>query len=499
MTPMLAALAGLDYAVLVAYLLGMVVVGLWFSRRERSAEDYFLAGRRIPWWAAGVSIFGTALSAVTFMGTPGRSYVGDWRLLLQDNAPLLLVPVVAIVYIPFYRRLRIRTAYEYLERRFNLPCRWLGSVTYILFQFCRMAVILTLTGIALQVATGWDLYACILVMGILAAAYTVAGGIEAVIWTDLAQVVVLLGGAIFAVVLICLRVRGGLGGIFASAAEAGKLTLVSGSGSWRGPGGAALWLILLGGAIGGFGTYTTDQGVVQRYLSTADARSARRALWTTALMGIPAGLLFYFFGTALWAYFGQTGRAPASGVQVNQVVPWFVVHHMPAGISGLVVAGIFAAAMSSLDSGINAIASAVHADFVARFRRLTDRGAVRLGRIVSLICAAVGIALASGLAGSDQAGREAMINIYYKMLFFFAGPLAGLFAAGIFTRRAGGGSALVGLCCGLAANIYVVLRTDVNWLAYAPIGLGVTFAVAWGLGWLSGGPTSAGRTGLRES
>ncbi|MFW5840814.1 MAG: sodium:solute symporter family transporter, partial [Planctomycetota bacterium] len=223
MTAMLAAgFTALDYGVLVTYLAGMMLLGAWFSRRENSAEDYFLAGRRIPWWAAGVSIFGTALSALTFMGVPARSYGGDWQLMLQDNAPLLLVPVVALVYIPFYRRLNLSTAYDYLQRRFNLACRWVGSLYYILFQFCRMAVILTLTAIALQVATGWDIYWCIAIMGALAAVYTVAGGIEAVIWTDLAQVTVLLGGAIFAVAMIAWNTEGGLGGIISAGAGAGK-------------------------------------------------------------------------------------------------------------------------------------------------------------------------------------------------------------------------------------------------------------------------------------
>ena len=202
-----------DYACLGAYLLSLVGMGIYFSRREKTTEDFFAAGRRIPWWAAGVSIAGTQTSAISFMAIPAKVYATDWVYLWNPLAAGLIAPLVVFVYLPFFRRLNLTTAYEYLEKRFHVAVRLFASSAFVLFHLGRMAIVLFLPAIALSTVTGIDVYACIVVMGVLCTLYTVLGGIEAVIWTDFLQVIVLIGGAFISLVIIAANVEGGFSGI----------------------------------------------------------------------------------------------------------------------------------------------------------------------------------------------------------------------------------------------------------------------------------------------
>jgi len=447
----------LDYAVLGTYLAAMVVMGWCFSRREKTADDYFRGGRRVPWWAAGLSIFGTALSAITFMAIPASTFAGDWTMFVAHVAPIVLVPIVAGVYIPFYRRLDVTTPYEYLQKRFNTPVRLLASAQWILFQFARMSIVLYLPSLALSAATGLNVYVAILAMGVLATLYTVLGGIEAVIWTDVVQVVVLLGGAVLSVVFIACRVDGGLGGIIHQAAEAGKFHAFSDTWSYSAP---AVWVLALGAAVGNFGVYTTDQALVQRYMSTPTLRQSKAALWTSALGGIPTGLLFFFLGTALWAFYRQHGGLP-DGQSGDAVFPIFIVQQLPAGVSGLLIAGIFAAAMSTIDSGVNSITAAVTTDFVRRFRpAISDRRLLRLARVLTVVAGAVGTALALTLATWEI---RSQYSFFLVVLGLFTGGLAGLFALGLFTRRASAAGGLIGAAA--SAALIGVIQARPEWFA----------------------------------
>jgi len=211
-----------DWIALCGYLGAILLIGVYFSKREKSTDDFFLAGRRVPWWAAGMSIIGTGLSAITFMTFPAVARKGNWTQYTGSIVPILIIPIVVYFYLPFYRRLNVTTAYEYLEKRFNLGARLIGGTLYIFFQFLRMAVILYLPALALNTVAGLDVYACILAMGLLCTAYTVLGGIEAVIWTDVLQVVVLLGAAVVCVCIIATAVDGGIGAIVSRGLDADK-------------------------------------------------------------------------------------------------------------------------------------------------------------------------------------------------------------------------------------------------------------------------------------
>ncbi len=269
--------AVIDQIVLGAYLLGMLALGSWFHRREKSTDDYFRGGRRVPWWAAGLSIFGTAISSITYLAVPGNAFESDWAMIIARFSPLLLIPVITAVYIPFYRRLDVTTPYEYLQKRFNTPVRLLASGQWLLLQFVRMSIIIYLPSLALATMTGINVNLCILLMGVVTTIYTMLGGIEAAVWTDVVQVIVLMGGAVVTLLFVIARVDGGFASVLHEGLSAGKFNTFHWDWGFAAP---AVWIMVLGGAINDFSVYTTNQALVQRYMVTPDLRQARRAIWT---------------------------------------------------------------------------------------------------------------------------------------------------------------------------------------------------------------------------
>jgi SSS family transporter len=376
-----------------------------------------------------------------------------------------IAPLVAWVYLPFFRRLDVTTAYEYLEKRFSLGIRLLGSGAFVAFQLGRMGIVVFLPALALSAVTGWNVYLCIAVMGVLATVYTVLGGIEAVIWTDVLQVVVLLGGALVALGIIVVSVDGGVGEVFTVALANDKLRLANWNWDFTSE---ALIVILIGALFNNIVPYTTDQAVIQRYLTTSDERQARGAIWTNAVLTIPASLLFFAVGTALWVFYRSQPEALAPLQQGDQIFPWFIAQELPVGIAGLVIAGIFAAAMSSLDSGMNSVATACVTDFYRRFRPgALDHDCLKLARWLTVVL---------GVLGTGTAMLMALANIVSLWQFFFqvigllGGTLAGLFALGIFSRRAAGNHAWVGAVASAITLCIAYFFTPVSGLLYAGIG-----------------------------
>ncbi|HNT35900.1 MAG TPA: sodium/solute symporter, partial [bacterium] len=359
----------LDYIVIVLYLLALIGVGVYCAKREKTTDDFFLAGRRIPWWAAGLSIFGTQLSAITFMAIPAKTYSSNWLTFLFNMGIVAITPLIVFFFLPFYRRLNVTTAYEYLERRFSVTVRVLGSALFLAFQLGRIGIVLLLPSLALSVVTGVNVYFCILIMGVLATVYTVMGGIEAVIWTDVFQVFVLVGGAVWCLLYATAHVSGGISGVFATALAENKFHWVD----WNWDlGRLTIWVIVLGW-INSLLPYASDQTVIQRYLTTKDEKAARQAIWTNAILTVPASLLFFSLGTALFVFYKNHPNHLDPGMaKVDNILPWFVMRELPAGVSGLVIAAVFAASMSTLDSSMNSMATAVVTDFCRRFRRNSD-------------------------------------------------------------------------------------------------------------------------------
>ena len=466
----------INYAVLIGYLAALVAMGVYFSRREKTTDDYFLAGRRIPWWAAGLSVFGGGLSAITYMATPGKAYGADWTMILRSLFPILLIPIVVAFYIPFYRRLKVTSAYEYLERRFNLPARLYGSLLFAVFQFGRMAIIMVLPALALSTVTGMDVLHCIVVMGVLATAYTFLGGIEAVIWTDVLQVIVLLGAAVLSLILIAVKVDGGLAGIVSAGAAETPSKFHTFNWTWDYTA-ASVWVLAVGSFLGQVMPNTADQSVVQRYLTTPDERGAKRAAWTGALMGIPTAFLFFFLGTALFVFYKANPSLMTKGLANDAILPFFVMQQMPTGVAGLVIAGIFAAAMSSIDSGMNSVATAITTDFYRRRRPgASETDALRFARWATVAVGVIATLVAVVIA---QRRQESLLDLFFFILYLLGGSLGGLFALGIFTRRAHGPGALVGAAVGMAAPLLARAYTNISPQLFAAIGLTACIIVGY--------------------
>ena len=471
----------LNGSVLVAYLAALVAMGFYFSRREKSTDDFFLGGRRLPWWAVGLSIFSTQLSSITFMSIPALVYRTDWVYFLGNMMLVGVAPIVVYFYLPFFRRLDVTTAYEYLEKRFHVVVRLLGSLAFLLFQFGRMGIVIALPAMALAAVTGLNIYVCIAVMGLLATIYTVLGGIEAVIWSDVLQTVVLLGGGVISLIFIAGGLEGGFSTIYSMAAAEEKLTAFT-------PGWSvattAVWVVVVGKLLEQFVPYTADQAVVQRYLTTPDEKGAARGVWTNAVLAVPASLLFFGLGTALWAFYRVHPDRLTPLARHEQIFPWFIVERLPAGVSGLVIAGLFAAAMSTLDSSMNSMATAITTDFFRRFKPgLSDHHCLNLARWLTVLLGVVGTCSAVVIAWLNDAS---LWDRYVKILGLFGGGLAGLFALGIFTRRANWIGALVGFVAS-AVVLYLVQQAGaVHFFLYAPIGIGCCL----GLGWLASLPVS---------
>ena len=464
-----------NYAILGVYMAALMAMGVYLSGREKTTDDFFKAGGRVPWWAAGFSIFGTQLSAITFMAIPAKTFATDWRYLWLNVAIVLMAPVIIYALLPFFRRLNVTSAYEYLERRFNLPARLIGSAMFTMLHLGRIGIVLLLPSIALGVVTGIDVRACILVMGLVTIAYTVLGGIEAVIWTDVLQVFVLLGGAIACLALMVVGLPQGAGGLVGLAHEAGKLHAFDFRFDLTTP---TFWVVLLGGLSANFISYGSDQAVLQRYLTTRDEASAARGIWTNAVLTVPATLIFFSLGTVLYVfYLKQPNLLNPTLEDADAIFPWYIVTRLPTGMPGLLIAGVFAAAMSTLDSSMNSVATALTTDFYGRFRPgAPDARRLKVARVLTTVVGLAGTAFALVMAGWEI---KSLWDQMSRFIGLFAGGLGGLFLLGIFSRRAHGVGAVVGLVASGFVQYAVSRWTPLHLLLYTATGVGSSVAIGY--------------------
>lgn len=452
-----------NYAVLLAYLGMNLLVGVYFTQRQKDTNDFFLAGQRISWWAAGIAIFGTQLSSITFMAIPAKTFSTDWVYILANLAIVLIMPIVVFFYLPFFRRLQITSAYEYLEKRFSLPVRLFGSTTFVLMQTARMVIVLFLPALALSVISDINIYICIITMGFVSTLYAMLGGAEAVTWTEVLQFFVLIGSAVLTLILIAGAVDGGAVAMFNTALADGKLKIFNWGWGYTA---TTVWVVLIGNIFSQMVPYTTDQSVIQRYLTTSTEKEAARAIWLNALFVIPGSLIFFSIGTALYVFYKQHPQLINVNMPIDATFPWFILSQMPVGISGLVIAGLFAAGQSGSQ---NSIVTAIITDFYQRFRPDADEaGSVRLARLLTLVLGAVGMGGAMLLATFDIIS---LWDVFLQVLGLLGGGLAGVFALGIFTKKANTKGVLIGVAVSWIVLICVQRLTSIHFFLYAAIGI----------------------------
>jgi len=465
----------INYSVLVLYLSISVLIGVYFARKQTSTADYFMGGGRIPWWASGLSVFGTLLSAITFMAIPAKAFMTDWSYFMLNIMAILITPVIAYIFIPFFNQLKIKTAYEYLEDRFNYLARAFGSLSFILFQLGRIGIVLLLPSLAISIVTGIPVTGSILVMGVLCIIYTTFGGIEAVIWTDVLQVIVLLGGSILAFTWIIVHTESSVGDMITYATEQDKFNIANLDFNFTD---STFWVVCIGGLASAMVTQGTDQTIVQRYLTSTNVRDAQKTLYTNAFLTLPATIIFFGLGTLLFIFYTEMPNALSPAISNNDsIFPWYIVRELPVGVSGLLVAGIFSAAMSSISSSLNSVSTAYCNDFHSHFRpNVSDAKLLQIARIATLITGVLGVLLALWMASSNI---KSLWDQFYRYLGLFTGGLGGMFLLGMLTKRANATGTLLGLVVSALLIWYISVYTEINFLMYAFFGVASCFVFGY--------------------
>ena len=459
---------GLDWTVIALYFAVVIGISVFVSRNMGSTTgDFFLGGQKIPWWAAGLSIFGSKLSALTFIAIPAKAYATDWVYIMNNVMIVAIAPVVTFFYLPYFRKLKLTSVYEYLQIRFDRRVRLLGSFTFVIFQLSRLGVVIYLPALVLSTVTGINIFACILLTTLITTAYSVAGGIEAVVWTEVMQVFVLMGGALVSFFFITAHTQDGFSGLVREAYANDKFRVANLGWSMSQP---VLWVVAIGALLTNLVTYTSDQVVVQRYLTTSTEKEARRSIYTNALMVIPATIIFFGVGTALWFFYRHhPGNLNPNG-RVDDVFPWFISQQLPAGLSGLVIAGLFAATMSTIGSSMNSIATVVTTDFYRPFmKKATDKECLRFAKRFTVLLGALGSLIAMYLVYLQNAS---IWDQYLKIIGLFGGCLAGMFAAGIFFPRINSTGILSGFLLSSIGLYFLQRSNEVSFWLYPLFAVG---------------------------
>ena len=464
----------IDWVVVIAYFAIVLLIGFVYRAGREGIFDYFFARGQMTWWAVGVSLIATSVSASTFLGNPAEAYQFDLRLLQLNLGVPVSILIVCWIFIPYFQKSGATSAYEVLEKRFDLKTRTLASSFYIIHVLLRTGILIYGPSIMVSQVSGVDIKTVIIVVGAVTIAYTALGGIRAVIWTDVMQFFILFVGAILICVFIDLDVPGGAGAIFAKAAAAGKLKIFDFSWDLADPRniwGAGLAYITIDMAI-----RAADQQFVQRYLSCLDIRRARYAAILSAVIGLVIAVLFFSVGIFLWGFYQAYPGELLGITNVNDVLPHYVATKLTWGVSGLIVAAVFAAAMSSISSAINALSETATIDFYKRFGGSPEKE-IHFARGISLLWGVIGIAMALYAATFGQ-------NLFVLALSFtslFTGALLGIFILAVCVKRASGWGAFTGALAGMAVLSIVtkVLDWPISWPWYPVISMTTTVAVGW--------------------
>ena len=448
----------LDFAVLLVYLVGTTALGMWLGRAQRDARDYFVADRAIPWWAVLFSVVATETSALTFISIPGLAYLGNLSFLQLATGYLLGRIVIAFTLLPRYAQGELVTAYALLERRFGLATRRFASVTFMATRAVGDSVRVFATAIPIALiiapvlpgewaARGWITPTAILILGVFTAVYTFHGGMRAVVWTDVMQTLVYLLGGFAALYLIGAGVSGGWSEIFARADAADKLRVVDTYAGLDRP--YTLWAGLIGGAFLSMASHGADQLIVQRLLTSSNLRDARRALIGSGIAVILQFGLFLVIGIGLYAFYQAR---PFS--RTDEIFPKFIIEVMPPGLTGLVVAAILAAAMSTVSGSLNSLSAATTHDIYLPLtgRRADDPGLLRIGKRFTLMWAVV--LIGGALLYSDQTAP--VVEVALAVASFTYGGLLGGFFLGMLWRRATQRDAITGMAVGIVTMVFVV-------------------------------------------
>jgi SSS family transporter len=461
-----------DVVIIAVYLIGITLFGLRFRKSQRSMRDYFLADRNIPWWAIALSIVAAETSTLTVIGTPGIAFGGNFGFLQLVVGYLLGRVVITLLFIPQYFRGEMFTAYQLIDRRFGKALHRITSAVFLITRAAAEGVRVWAVAIVVNVALGTSDIGSVAIVMALTLIYTFEGGMAAVIWTDVVQMVIYVGGTLAGFLTLTHLVPGGWPAIHAAASSAGKLQVFDFSFSFFKT--YTFWAGAIGGMFLNTASHGTDQLMVQRLLTARNQRDSRVALLSSGAVILAQFTLFLLVGAGLW-YFYRLHPPAAPFASADRVFPTFIVDHLPRGMSGLLIAAILAAAMSNLSAALNSLSSTTMIDFYLRLRpQATERSRMALSRGATVIWGLVLFALA---LASRYSHRVLETGLTIASVAY--GGLLGVFLLGLLTRRANQTGTILGMLSGLALNIYLWAGTHVAWTWYVTFGATTTFVVGY--------------------
>jgi solute:Na+ symporter, SSS family len=467
-------LSFLDLSIIAAYLVAIALFGGSFYRRRTTARDYFLGGRSMPWVAAGISIVAADLSAITVLGMPAWSYRHDLEFYMLTLGTPLAAPIVIRVFIPFYTKLNLYTAYEYLEKRFNLTVRVVTSGLFQILRGCHVAVAMYAPSLVINQVTGIPTRRCVIFMGLFTTVYTTLGGIRGVIWTDVVQFATVTGSLVLMIYVALSGVGGSLGVAYHTALASGHLHLLNFSLDPSAT--TAFWPCILGGTVISLSAVTTDQAILQRLFTTKSARDCRQSVILQSILVLPIAFVLYIMGTALFVFY-HSNPSHLSGLKTEDaILPFFAIRELHSGFAGLVIAAIFAASMAVISAGINSLTTATTIDFYQRLLR-PDASPERCAHVGRLGTICWGLAATAFALYANRLGE--LVTAYIRVQGFIAGPMLGIFLLGVLTRRSVAAGALLGAGAATGVVVLVSFRTSWSFLYDAPIGLAVTLVCGY--------------------
>jgi len=439
-----------DLAVFVLYLTGILLFGLSFYRRSRTPGTFTLGNRDIPSWVAGMSIFATFVSSISFLALPGQAYQTNWNPFVFSLSLPFAAWMAVKFFVPLYRSVNSPSAYTWLEMRFGSWAKYYASSMYLLTQLMRTGTILFLLALMLNTTTGWNISVVIMITGASVILYSMLGGIKAVLWTDAIQGIILIAGAVICALVIIFSIPGGPENIFKIASEYNKFSPGSIRPDFTT---STFWVVLIYGIFINLQNFGIDQNYIQRYLTARSDREAKKSALFGALLYIPVSMLFLFIGTALFSFYTvQPGRLP-SDLTCDRVFPHFIFSQLPPGLAGLLVSSVFAAGMSTVSTSINSSATVLMKDFFTRAGE--GESGKRQMRVLYFSSALFGVAgITTGIA---MINVQSALDAWWKLASVFSGGMLGLFLLGFFDKRVTSGPAVAGMVAGVLMIAWISL------------------------------------------
>jgi SSS family solute:Na+ symporter len=452
----------LDVVVLIFYFMGIGAMGYYFSRRPKSTANYFLGSNHLPAWAIGLSMVATSISSVTFIALPAAAFALDWRQMVPNFTNPLIAFFAIWLLVPFFRRNSTTSAFEYIEKRFGTAARMYTAFMFLVGQVIRLGSILYLIAIPVNLITGVPTLWVMLITGGFVSIYTILGGIEAVVWTDVVQAIVLYFGGAVAIYMMISQIDGGFFGMIEAANIEHKFSL--GPTHWD-PSERTLGALLIVGVTQWIYGYSADQNVVQRYLAAKNLKEARKATLLCAILSLPTWGFFFLIGTALYVFYQQNPDPFIMGGQADAVFPQFIIEHIPVGLSGLVIAGVLSAAMSSLSSSLNSFATVSTIDFLKPYilKNRSDEFYAWSARGFSLLAAILMFVVAFAFTYVE---KESFLDLSMKIMGMVGGVVVSFFVLGFFAPFVHKRPLWQAFSAAILCNFYL-LAVELSWIESA--------------------------------